>query len=462
MRINLKEEQFKRLAIIKEDVYINNLKRKANKNVANLTYSKNSTFNKGNKVSSDMLKTGLMDNQNGSTTYEVPLKGGLMSYNITDINGTEVMHYFKRQFEKRDTKIKIYGEEYNLEMEEPEFKAFMDSFLKKVDAVVEYRTKQFVQKEKDIEFTKVSIYPVPSSSRFNVEMARDITEYNHTICGLPVQTINEALLKKETENLQKDEDFILKNQDYYNSKRFVGSDNRTHMQDVENTINKMSKYSDINNEINSTNEIVESLIKQYYFVNNGIKKGNASQKSINKLAQLFFDYQASVKKIIDASKWFNTVSQKFNNQQLRSIAQAIKYTKGPSVEKRTGEIYNLLKENGLLKGVYKSKIYDVCRWQPVNFQIKKLGNDIRMALKNYFSPNKDENLVKQEVEKTSGGVVVVFDDNVSGGATLSDICMQLQNLGMKYIIPITFGKMRTSYNQGVGVIINKPDNDFNY
>ena len=122
----------------------------------------------------------------------------------------------------------------------------------------------------------------------------------------------------------------------------------------------------------------------------------------------------------------------------------------------------MLKENGLLKGVYKSKIYDVCRWQPVNFQIKKLGNDIRMALKNYFSPNKDENLVKQEVEKTSGGVVVVFDDNVSGGATLSDICMQLQNLGMKYIIPITFGKMRTSYNQGVGIIINKPDNDFNY
>ena len=117
MRINLKEEQFKRLAIIKEDVYINNLKRKANKNVANLTYSKNSTFNKGNKVSSDMRKTGLMDNQNGSTTYEVPLKGGLMSYNITDINGTEVMHYFKRQFEKRDTKIKIYGEEYYLEIQ---------------------------------------------------------------------------------------------------------------------------------------------------------------------------------------------------------------------------------------------------------------------------------------------------------------------------------------------------------
>lgn len=71
-----------------------------------------------------MSKTGLMDNGGGQSTYEVPLKGGLISYNITDINGTEVMHYFKRELDNEETKIKIKGEEYNLEMNVPEFKKF--------------------------------------------------------------------------------------------------------------------------------------------------------------------------------------------------------------------------------------------------------------------------------------------------------------------------------------------------
>ena len=83
-----------------------------------------------------------------------------------------------------------------------------------------------------------------------------------------------------------------------------------------------------------------------------------------------------------------------------------------------------------------------------------------MALKNYFQPNQDKEMVQQEVDKTHGSIIVVFDDNVSGGATLSDICMQLQNLGMEYIIPITFGKMRQSYNQGRNVEINRPKTDF--
>ena len=30
------------------------------------------------------------------------------------------------------------------------------------------------------------------------------------------------------------------------------------------------------------------------------------------------------------------------------------------------------------------------------------------------------------------------------------------------MIPITFGKMRTSYSQGIGQVINKPENGFNY
>lgn len=467
MVIKLTEAQYMWLNnakdIIKEDVYINNLSKKGNKNIANLTYSKKSGSNKGNKSSVDMLKTELMDNGGGQTTYEVPLKGGLISYNITDINGTEVMHYFKREFDNEETKIKIKGEEYNLEMNVPEFKSFMDTFLSKVNAVVEYRTNQFKQQNKDIIFNKVCIYPVPSSSNFNNTMAERIVRYKHNICGLPVQLINTALLEKNTKNLQKDEDFISKNKDYYDDKRFkIGPHNGTHMQDIDNTINKMSKYQNINDEINRTNEIVNQLIAKYYSMNSQLKNGKLSQKRLESLAKLFEQYQNSVKNIREASNWFDVIAQKTHNQHLYKIAKAIKYTKGPSVEKRTGEIFNILKQNGYLNGVYKDKIIDVCRWEPVKFQIKKLGNDIRMALKNYFMPNQDSEIVKQEVEKANGGVIVVFDDNISGGATLSDICANLKNLGFDYIIPITFGKMRTSYNQGMNVTINKPENGFNY
>lgn len=467
MIIKLTEQQYKWLCeakdVITEDVYINNISKKRNKNIANLTYNKGGGINKGNKNSADMLKTGLMDNGGGQSTYEVPLKGGLISYNITDINGTEVMHYFKRELDNEETKIKINGEEYNLEMNVPEFKNFMDTFLNKVNAVVEYRTKQFKNQNKDVVFDKICIYPVPSSSNFNKAMTERIIRYKHNICNLPVQEINTTLLQKNTKNIQKDDDFINKNKNYYNQKRFkIGPHSGTHMQDIENTINKMSKYENINNEIIKTNEIVEQLIKKYYTINNKLKNGNPSQKTLESLAQLFEEYQNSVKNIREASTWFDVISQKTHNQNLDKIAKAIKYTKGPSVEKRTGEIYNLLKQNGFLKGSYKDKIFDICRWQPINFQIKKLGNDIRMALKNYFLPNENTDLVKQEVEKANGGVIVVFDDNVSGGATLSDICMNLKQLGFEYLIPITFGKMRTSYNQGMNVTINKPENNFNF
>ena len=69
------------------------------KKKGSLKYDKSATkkYNKGNLSSLDMLKTDKMDSNNNDT-YEVPLKGGIMSYNITSINGTDVMHYFKKTF----------------------------------------------------------------------------------------------------------------------------------------------------------------------------------------------------------------------------------------------------------------------------------------------------------------------------------------------------------------------------
>lgn len=83
MIIKLTEQQYKWLSeakdIVTEDVYINDISKKRNKNIANLTYNKRNssspTKNFGNMKSSDMLDTGKMD-QNNSDTFIVPLKGG--------------------------------------------------------------------------------------------------------------------------------------------------------------------------------------------------------------------------------------------------------------------------------------------------------------------------------------------------------------------------------------------------
>lgn len=86
------------------------------------------------------------------------------------------------------------------------------------------------------------------------------------------------------------------------------------------------------------------------------------------------------------------------------------------------------------------------------FQIKNLTNDTRMGLKNYF---KLQNNVEDEIKEIQNTIFVIFDDNISGGATLSDICYQCKKIGINYIVPITFGEMRTKYSQGV-LQINKP------
>ena len=165
----------------------------------------------------------------------------------------------------------------------------------------------------------------------------------------------------------------------------------------------------------------------------------------------------AVNNIVNAANYFDTVSKKKSSVHLAKIAKAIKYSKGPSIEERTNEIYDMLKSQGYLKDMPRTKLTQVCYWEPVNFQIKNLSNDVRMALKNYFQPNDNKDIVDNELNDTENNVFVIFDDNISGGATLSDICNQLKNLGIKYIVPITFGKMRESWNSRT-IVVNKPKN----
>lgn len=461
---------------INEDVFINGISNNKNKNIANLTYKRNNNGsiarNRGNMTSRDMLKTNLMDNNSGQTTYEVKLKGGFTSYNITDINGTEVMHYFKRKFSNEETRIKLGDTEYDLEMQDSEFRNFMAQFLNKVNAVVEYRARQFMENNKGLTFSNIYIYPVPSSSNFNIEMVKRIVKNNHTIDNLPVSAISSSILKKDTSNLEKDTDFIDKNRDYYNSERWqTGGNGGTHMQAVDNDLNRLSRLESVKAEIDKANEFTKienrkqtgSLLSQLNYVsarlNNPEKYGAPTLKSIKKLYDLYIGYQEAVKNITIAGEYYDTIAQKYHKPPLKKVAEAIKYSKGPSIEGRAQRILQILKEYNMTNGL-PVKPYDICMWQPANFQIKKLGNDSRMALKNYFSINNDP--AEAELKNTDNSIVVIFDDNISGGATLSDICYQLQKIGVKYMIPITFGKMRTSYSQGIGQVINKPENGFNY
>jgi hypothetical protein len=157
--------------------------------------------------------------------------------------------------------------------------------------------------------------------------------------------------------------------------------------------------------------------------------------------------------------------------KMKTVANAIKYTKGPSVEDRSGKIWALV-EPILSKQISPStgKEYgqvDIYEWEPSKFQIKKLSNGERMGLKGYYSPNEDSEFVQKELERIKGGVFVIFDDNISGGATLSDICYQCKELGIQYIIPITFGEMDEKWTMNM-IPLSQPTNDkgkygeFNY
>lgn len=329
-----------------------------------------------------------------------------------------------------------------------------------------------MENNKGLSFSNIYIYPVPSSSNFNIEMVRRIVKNNHTIDNLPVSAISSSILKKDTTNLEKDTDFIDKNRDYYNSERWqTGGNGGSHMQAVDNDLNRLSRLESVKAEIDKANEFTKienrkqtgSLLHQLNYVsarlNNPEKYGAPTLKSIKKLYNLYIEYQEAVKNITIAGEYYDTIAHKYHKPHLKKVAEAIKYSKGPSIEGRTQRILQILKEYNMTNGL-PVRPYDICMWQPANFQIKKLGNDSRMALKNYFSINNDT--AETELKNTDNSIVVIFDDNISGGATLSDICYQLQKIGIKYMIPITFGKMKTSYSQGIGQVINKPENGFTY
>jgi hypothetical protein len=162
---------------------------------------------------------------------------------------------------------------------------------------------------------------------------------------------------------------------------------------------------------------------------------------VNKYNELFEALKQGRKKAVSSDEMF----------------EALKGTKSQVEERKTEDIWRLLKPFFRGNAVPKLTMH---RLQAKDFQIKTLSNDVRMGMKNYFASNLD--VVQQEMEKIKGTIFVIFDDNISGGATLSDICMQAKQLGIEYIIPITFGEMQKKYSLGMGMQINKPTSGWNF
>lgn len=434
-RIYISESQLQRL---NEDVFVNGIRGKK----ANLSYNKRAsaapTKNFGNYSSNDMLNTGKMD-QNNADTFIVPLKGGINSYNITSIKGTEVMHYFKNKFANKTTNINIEvnGEksEYQLMMEDEEFDKFMDVFKAKVSNVVNYVSKEIASKDKNFQgFRGVSIYPVPSSSNFNLTMADILEEYNIGISSLPCHKIDTTLFKKDLSDLQKDQDFINKNKEYFNSRYFEkGGDDKTHLDVMNHTIDKFKNVTAAQDEalVNEYNKWVKRVISTY--------RTKSSPERLAANYKNLVNARAAIRAKLGRSVWDNAFSQ-------------IKYAKGPSIETRTKNIQQIVAS--VLGKTYVSKnAIDIVEISPKNFQIKNFTDDVRMGLQNFF---KAQGGIEEELARIEGTVFVIFDDNVSGGATLSDICYQASKLGIKYIVPITFGQMRTKYSVGT-MKINAPN-----
>lgn len=419
-----------------EDVYASG---RRGKNKIQLSYKKRAsaapTKNFGTLNPTELLNTGKMD-QNNSDTYEVPLKGGIMSYNITSIRGTEIMHYFKNKFAKMDIDLDGDGqkESYELMMEDAEYQEFFKQFYMKVNNVIEHVTNELYNKTK-IKFSGVSIYPVYSSSNFNDMVA---TQLQNTVKlnGLPVVKIDMNLFQKNLSNLQKDTDFINKNKDYYNSRMFKnGDDNVTHNDYIDRELGRFSK-------IEATKPLIDAYNNAYAKLDKCIMNRKAYGDNFGKALAKFY---------IELYERFKEIENSIGGIHRNAVFSALKGTKSQVEARKTEFVWQTVKP--YLRGT-KAKSIPMHKLQPQDFQIKKMSNDVRMGLKNYFVANAD--IVQQEMEKIKGTIFVIFDDNISGGATLSDICMQAKQLGIEYIIPITFGEMQIKYNLGTGNQINKP------
>lgn len=275
--------------MINEVVYADKDKIDTKKKTIGLTYTKGNRAN-NNANANDKLGTEDMD-QDNANTIEVPLKGGLISYNITDIKGVEVMHYFKKKWAQRQrVTMNVTDQDgnkdaYDLQMDNSEERRFIDRFVQKVEYVI----KAWIRKNKkdEVPFSKISILPVNSTSRFNqIFVKEELARLN--INGLSCDVIDPDLIIKDLKNIQRDEEFIAKNKNFYDGDYAMGKPEMgTVSQRVDDVIIKNKELQKVNEYIQQINEEARILLN---FLNNNKKNDNLTQRRIESLKTHYARY----------------------------------------------------------------------------------------------------------------------------------------------------------------------------
>lgn len=453
------------------------------KKTLGLTYNDQRANNTAPTLVGDNLNTDKMENANGSDTYDVTLKNGFKCYNITSINGLNIMHYFKRKWKGEDTNVDVKEKDgrlignYKLTMEDNEWRKFINKFKRKVGFVVDYHMSK-LESENNTKINGLTIYPVPSSSNFNQKMAEILQQ--ESLNNLGVQILDANILVKDLRNLEKDTNFVKKNKEFYSGAMSPNPPQEKYNKSVETFLNgSLSKFKTLSSfqekEVKEINEKVDELKTKYIqlkYRNKGDLK--TAVTTIKKMIKCYEKYCDLIYRAHNLSYMFDGEKRhiNFTKKDEYAIIKPKKQTKGPSVQQTLDTILNFLfaclsestndEDKKLFKKV-KGHLddYKIQYWEPVKFEIKNLSNGERMGLKGIYNPNEDAQKIEQELKKAEGTAVVVFDDNVSGGATLSDVCYQLSDLGFENLIPITFGVMDEKWVKGK-VTLSKPEKGFNF
>ena len=189
------------------------------------------------------------------------------------------------------------------------------------------------------------------------------------------------------------------------------------------------------NLINAYNSEVKKLLTCYQNVKSGISNPQNLGNAYMRLSAIYKEMRDKLKKV----HW-------------DKVYKEMKYSKPKSIQKRSQDIWSMVMPF-VGKTIMRDPI-NIAYIEAAKMEIKNLTNDVRMGMRNYFASNED--VVAKEIDKIKGTVFVIFDDNISGGATLSDICYQAKKLGIEYVVPITFGVMKTKYTMGTANV-NKPN-----
>ena len=158
------------------------------------------------------------------------------------------------------------------------------------------------------------------------------------------------------------------------------------------------------------------------------------------------DYNVLTKKIM---KMREDIRQKKAELDIGNKEKFVQYVENE-------ELADILRKLGDKDYKYKKDVRTVPRSR--DFEIKSLDDKTRKAIENLFTLNDDLSKYKTSSGEVIWGIpiedrikdknIVLFDDNISSGATLDDMCLTLLKHGAKSVLPITLAIIPESQKFG--------------